>query len=271
MFSVLIPTYHRNDLLRACLEHIVSASQNFEGDYEIIVSDDGKATTAQLLIATDFPEVQWAQGPQAGPAANRNHAARQAKYDWLVFLDDDCLPDAQLLTAYADAIQEDQQQQVFEGKIYAERERRGFHEEAPINLTGGKFLSCNICLSKSTFEKLDGFDESFPYATMEDTDLKVRILEAGHRIQFVERAAVCHPWRPTKGWNMYQKRFQSYRRFIEKYPEKKKMHNRVSRLKILISRFLEDFQELAKYRFRGMRFMFYQAALNVRLLLMKRP
>ncbi len=270
MFSVLIPTYHRNDLLRACLERIISTAQNFVGEYEIIVSDDGRTTNAKVLVKNDIPGVKWTQGPQSDPAANRNHVARQAQHDWLVFLDDDCLPDPQLLSAYAKAIETQARQQVFEGKIYAERDRQGFHEEAPINLTGGKFLSCSICLSKSTFDELGGFDESFPYATMEDTDLKVRILEAGHTIGLVADAAVCHPWRPTKGGDMYQKRFKSYKRFIQKYPEKRKMHNRMSRLKILISRFLEDSKELSSYGFRGTRFMFYQAALNVRLLFMRK-
>ncbi|MEN0051890.1 MAG: glycosyltransferase [Bacteroidota bacterium] len=269
MLSVVIPTYHRNDLLAECLKLIAPEVQQFDEAYEVIVTDDGKKTTAQSMIAKGFPWATWVEGPHDGPAKNRNNGARNAANDWIVFLDDDCLPDADLLQSYKKAIQENPTVKVFEGKIYADREQRRFDEESPINLTGGKLWSCNFCVQKAEFNRLGGFDEDFPFATMEDMDLRLRLKDAGNEILFLPSAAVCHPWRKIKGWAMYKKRYISYKYFMNKYPEKKKFHTPISRIKILISRFLEGLGSLVKYRFRGISNFFYRTAIDVMLIFVR--
>ncbi|NJL76846.1 MAG: glycosyltransferase [Saprospiraceae bacterium] len=223
MFSIVIPTYHRNDMLAECLDRIAPHYQQFGENYEVVVTDDGKQSTAANMLTECYPWARWVQGPQRGPASNRNNGAQQATGTWLVFLDDDCLPDANLLKAYHAAIQAKPTTQVFEGKIYADRDQARFDEESPINLTGGKLWSCNFCIRKTVFEQLKGFDEGFPHATMEDIDLRIRLKDAGFDIQFAAGAAVCHPWRRTRGWTMYRKRLESYQYFINKYPEKKEI------------------------------------------------
>lgn len=269
MFSVVIPTYHRNEMLADCLNGIHPEVQQLGEEYEVIVTDDGRKTTAEQLLKRQYPWAKWVQGPKDGPAKNRNNGARNASGDWIVFLDDDCLPDATLLKAYREAIAKHPAINVFEGKIYADREQQRFDEESPINLSGGKLWSCNFCVRKSEFERLQGFDEGFPFATMEDIDFKIRLKEAGNEIIFLEAAAVCHPWRRVKGWAMYKKRYASYKYFINKYPEKKKMHNPISRIKILISRFGEGLVQLVKFRFRGITNFFYRTAIDVMLIFVK--
>jgi GT2 family glycosyltransferase len=269
MLSIVVPTYHRNDLLNECLARIAPEVQQLDVPYEVIVSDDGRESTAQVLIAEKYSWATWVKGPQKGPASNRNNGARQTKYDWLVFLDDDCLPDDHLLRAYCEAIKQHPDLSVFEGKIYADRERQRFDEESPINLEGGKLWSCNFCIRKTTFEQLQGFDESFPHATMEDIDFKLRLIHAGETILFTPSAAVCHPWRRIKGWQMYKKRYASYQYLINKYPEKKKMHTPFSRVKILIGRLGKGIYSLAKCRFRGAHNLVYRTAIDVLLIFVK--
>ncbi|MEM9887152.1 MAG: glycosyltransferase [Bacteroidota bacterium] len=269
MLSIVIPTYHRNDLLADCLDRIAPEVQQLGEAYELIVTDDGKQTTAQAMMAKNYPWATWVEGPHAGPASNRNNGAAHAQGTWIVFLDDDCLPDATLLRAYQAAIEKHPTAKVFEGKIYADREQRRFDEESPINLEGGKLWSCNFCIKKTEFDRLQGFDESFPFATMEDIDFKIRLKDAGNEIVFIEEAAVCHPWRKIKGWAMYKKRYASYKHFINKYPEKKKMHTPFSRVKILIGRFIQGLGSLAKYRFKGTSNFFYRTAIDVMLIFVR--
>ncbi|MFM6224388.1 MAG: glycosyltransferase family 2 protein, partial [Dolichospermum sp.] len=73
-FSVIIPTYHRNDLLAKCLDCLAPGMQTLPADqYEVIVSDDGYQSTAQEMIEQNYPWVKWVAGPGKGPAANRNN------------------------------------------------------------------------------------------------------------------------------------------------------------------------------------------------------
>ncbi|RYY07005.1 MAG: glycosyltransferase family 2 protein, partial [Sphingobacteriaceae bacterium] len=105
MFSIIIPTYNRNDLLSKCLQRLEPGSQSIDvNKYEVIVTDDSKQEEAKNFIQNNFNWVKWVPGPQKGPAANRNYGAKQASGEWLIFIDDDCMPDVHLLQNYQNAL-----------------------------------------------------------------------------------------------------------------------------------------------------------------------
>jgi GT2 family glycosyltransferase len=191
-FSVIIPTYHRNDLLAKCLDCLAPGVQTLAPEqYEVIVTDDGSETTAEQLVKTQYPWATWVPGPRQGPAANRNNGASFAKGEWLVFTDDDCLPDPNWLKAYAEAIAPDIW--VYEGKTTCNAGLRSPLEHAPINLIGGCLWSCNMMIHKPLFEKIGRFDENFRYPHLEDIDLQERLHEMGQATTFTNRAVVDHP------------------------------------------------------------------------------
>jgi glycosyltransferase involved in cell wall biosynthesis len=196
LFSVIIPTYHRSDLLVKCLNCLAPKVQSFPSEqYEVIVTDDGFETTAEEIIYKYYTWAKWVAGPRKGPAANRNNAAKYAQGKWLVFTDDDCLPDPQWLTAYAEAISTEMSYQVFEGRTYVDRLRQSLAEVAPANESGGYLWSCNFCIQKHLFDSLKGFDERFSIAAMEDVELRQRLKNLGYNFLFIKMASVCHPWR----------------------------------------------------------------------------
>lgn len=198
--SVIIPTCDRPDALRLCLRKLRADAQTYPStSYEVIVSDDGHAISAQDSLGMDFPEVSWVKGPQRGPAANRNTGAAAAKGEVIVFLDDDCLPQPELLTAYARAFT-DSPLLAAEGRIIADRPRLRMDEEAPVNEKGGVFWSCNIAIRSGFFTKIGGFEEKFTTANMEDVELRERILRSGTTIAFLPDALVIHPLRRMGGW-----------------------------------------------------------------------
>ena len=66
--SVIIPTCDRPERLKECLERVLKQS----GSYEVILTDDGRTRGT-------WPEgVRYIEGPQRGPAANRNCGAHDA-------------------------------------------------------------------------------------------------------------------------------------------------------------------------------------------------
>jgi len=122
-FSVVIPTYERTDDLRICLNSLSKDIQLGSPSYEIIVTDDSKSDESKRMVEKEFHDVSWGKGKQNGPAGNRNAGVGRAKGEWIVFLDDDCIAQEGYLDAYAKAIKANPDNQVFEGRIFADRPR----------------------------------------------------------------------------------------------------------------------------------------------------
>jgi GT2 family glycosyltransferase len=218
--SVVIPTCNRPTDLALCLECLDSGRQGLAADsFEIIVTDDGDAIQAKEALGDRYPWVRFVTGPRKGPAANRNHGAAQATGDWLVFTDDDCLPEVGWLRAYADAIQTNSSEYVFEGRTSATGLRTRMDEEAPNNDQGGNLWSCNFCILRSVFMELGQFDEAFPSPAMEDVEFRVRARKAGYALFFVPMALVLHPWRLRKGRRFTRGYAASVKYFLTKHPE----------------------------------------------------
>lgn len=220
LFSIVIPTCNRYPALRVSLAALHPEVQGIPAsDYEVIVSDDSPDGSIEKNPAPDLPRVQTVQGPRRGPAANRNCGAKHARGTWLIFMDDDCIPQPSFLKAYRDAIHEHSAARVFEGCTLADRPKQRMDEESPVNETGGYLWSCNFAIHADLFGRLEGFCEAFPYAAMEDVDFRVRLATSGEPFLFVPGAQVLHPWR-TLGLSMKVLRVQlvSQRLFYSRHP-----------------------------------------------------
>jgi len=197
LISVIIPTFNRTDLLKKCLESLAPANQTIDTDlYEVIVTDDGNASLERERIEKKYSRVRWVKGPAKGPAANRNNGAKYAKGEWLVFIDDDCIPSSDLLIQYYNAIIQHAGCLVFEGAILPDdwEKLKIDLSECPVNTKGGFFWSANICVNKNVFNQINGFDEHFRLAAQEDQDIYKRLLEIT-KVKFIENAYVIHPVR----------------------------------------------------------------------------
>jgi GT2 family glycosyltransferase len=226
--SVIIPTCHRNQDLDHCLRALIQSfhvTGRRDFDYEIIVTDDGTTSTGEAMLQTAFPYVRWIRGPRRGPAANRNHGANNAQGDWLLFLDDDCIPDPGWIGAYFLACS-GTNHGVLEGKTICIGERSRADQGCPTNKTGGLLWSCNFAIRRDLFLEVGGFDEMYPAPTMEDLDLAVRLRRAGHCIQFVPDALIAHPWRLRHGLKFERLRAESIVYFVRKHPEARVMFPR---------------------------------------------
>lgn len=225
-FSVVVPACSRPATLTECLGRLSPGVQTLPAEqYEVIVTDDSPETAVHDLVANRFPWVRWTAGPRHGPAANRNHGASQAQYEWLAFTDDDCLPEPGWLAAFAETISEPDAStpEVLEGRTYADRPRRSLAERSPLNTHGGFLWSCNLVVRAEVFHRLGGFNEGFPFAAMEDVDFARRLRAAGASERFVAAAGVCHPWREIRGfratWNVEEKYLGSLQYFLTLHPD----------------------------------------------------
>lgn len=255
MLSVIVPTCNRLDLLSKCLEALSPQRQTLDGKYyEVIVTDDSSNDVTEKALLSDFPWVRWVKGPRKGPAANRNNGAKMASWEWLVFIDDDCLPSDSILEKYWEKVNEGKYM-AMEGAINMERPQQRFDEEAPINLDGGCFWSCNIAVKKELFIKLDGFDEGFPYPAMEDIDFHNRIKEITD-VCFVREAEVVHPWRRMKPFRTYRKWLASHKYILTKEKKGKHLAFRRRQFNLFVGAAISDVVQLKRYSFKGVGFYF---------------
>lgn len=92
MISVITPSYNYGHLIA---ESIRSVQQQTYTDWEMIIVDDGSSDNTtevvELLMKSD-KRIHFYQQKNAGPSAARNFALKQAKGEYIQFLDaDDCI------------------------------------------------------------------------------------------------------------------------------------------------------------------------------------
>lgn len=252
LFSIIIPSCNRPDLLRRCLNALHPEVQGIDHLlYEVIVTDDSENERTHKMLQEYFNWVKWVKGPKNGIGANRNNAVNFARGNWLVFTDDDCIPGSNWIKAYHDTITRNDSISVFEGRTTADRPQERFDEEAPINETGGCLWSCNFCISKSLFINVGGFNERLKFA-MEDVDLHKR-LSVSHSIIFTKDAFVVHPWRKVSLLKGFRKNIRYRKIFNQLHYSgfKTKKDYRIGRAKIFLAALYTDFKKLIKFRFKG--------------------
>ncbi|MDQ7045188.1 MAG: glycosyltransferase family A protein, partial [Sulfurimonas sp.] len=83
--SVVIPTYNRYDFLKRALASVYTQTHLPD---EVIVIDDG-STDKTSEIQKDFPQIIYIYQKNAGVSSARNLGIKNAKYEWIAFLDSD--------------------------------------------------------------------------------------------------------------------------------------------------------------------------------------
>jgi len=101
--SILIPAY--NYECTALVRTLQRQAASLPGNYEILVADDGSTNTnviARNRAINQLPHCRLLEcSPNKGRACVRNYLARQAQYEWLLFLDCDMeVSDADFLQHY---------------------------------------------------------------------------------------------------------------------------------------------------------------------------
>lgn len=110
LISVVVPTFRRLGLLRRAVRSVL---EQLYGDFELIVSDDevspGESWTWLYDAASRDARIRPVHNPGPhGQAPNVNHAIRAARGRWIKPLYDDDILEPGCLSAFAAAVQRDQ-------------------------------------------------------------------------------------------------------------------------------------------------------------------
>lgn len=103
MFSIIIPTFNEEKYISRILTDL--KNQTFQ-DFEVIVVD-AESTDKTIEVASEFKkyyQLRTLRAELKGPGVQRNQGAKNAKSDWLIFIDADVQIDANLLKKIQDKI-----------------------------------------------------------------------------------------------------------------------------------------------------------------------
>lgn len=212
-FSIVIATKGRVLLLGELLKSVYAARKNFDGESEVILVDDSSKADVKEIekLCEQYDARRIYYSPSV--AEKRNVGARAGKYDIILFLDSDCLATPNLLNEHYKLYTEERVGGVA-GLLEFVGEDTWFWEavsKSPFVVCFGlpRWLSevpwtptANCSVRKEVFEKVGGFDKSFPDKPGgEDVDLGLRITKQGYTFKCTKDGLVYHSkktWIPVK-------------------------------------------------------------------------
>ena len=201
--SVIIPTYNRPGSLAWCLRALEEVDFPRER-FEVIVVDDGGSmaavsTIGELTLALDLIVLRQ---NNAGPGAARAAGAQRARGRYLIFLDDDCVPERGWLRALAAHLESSGLEAVAgktvngcPGNLYdCASHLLSYHQYAGYsnNPASVEFLATNnLAVRADLFHAVGGFHPDLVLA-YEDREFCDRWRHFGHRLAYAPEAVVRH-------------------------------------------------------------------------------
>lgn len=197
--TVVIPTIGRPSLIA-----LLSALQVAPGPrpVQLIVVDDSAGGSPGLEDRLPDGTTLLHSGGR-GPAAARNLGWRAARTPWVSFLDDDVLPDPDWWARLAEDIAGAAYDVAgIQGRLRVplpKHRRPTDWERSTAGLATATWITADMTYRRAVLSAVGGFDERFPRAYREDSDLALRIVTAGGRI-VSGRRSITHPVRPSDTW-----------------------------------------------------------------------
>lgn len=206
--SVIIPTLNRGDFLKQTVDCLLK--QEFGHDYEIIIVDQSEEPDGNMLAyQKGYPRLKYHHITFfKGLPEARNFGWQNAKYNYVLYLDDDILCEANLLTEHYKYLSDPDIGIVAGGITEKHRKNtdcktgkfnyfkavphRGFHirQNGYVDHGGGG----NFSVKKHILDEVAGIDENLTKgaALHEETDFCLRAKNKGYKAFFNYDAHVHH-------------------------------------------------------------------------------
>ncbi len=232
-FSVIIPTYNRPKQLVQCL-HAIRQTAYPRSGFEVLVVDDGSREPLEEIVTAfrDSISITFIKQNHAGPSAARNRGAKQAQGQYLIFTDDDCLPQADWMEKLEQRFKQTKDC-IIGGKTLNHLKHNPYASASQMiidvvyayyNADPSRavfFASNNLALPKDLFFQSGGFEESFTAA--EDREFCDRW--RGQRLKMIYAPEViiyhAHPLNLRRLWKQHFVYGQGAFRFHQKRARQK--------------------------------------------------
>jgi len=233
--SIIIPAFNAQKTLPGLLESI--SKQTYKNFELIIVDDASTDDTARIANSAHCKLIRLQENH--GPAYCRNLGVRNASGDLIAFTDSDCRINPEWLAIMNRHFRGNDFQALM-GKLillpssvlgnsisalgFPAGGSVGFDKIWRVDENGftNSLSTCNCAVKKDTFDRIGGFDESFPFPGGEDSLLAYRLNQSGHKIKYCNDVIAYHHARESlQGFFKWQ-----FRRGISSYIFAKKVDHK---------------------------------------------
>ena len=209
-YSIIIPVFNRPEEISELLQSLTE--QTFK-NFEVIIVEDGSTKTckAEVDSFTEKLDIRYFFKENTGQGFSRNFGFQQAKGDYFIVFDSDCiLPESYL--QYVEANLSKELLDAFGGPDKAEQsftiiQKAINYSMTSIFTTGGirgnkkhagtyHPRSFNMGISREVYNKTGGYIIT---RMGEDIEFSIRIIKAGFKVGLIEDAFVYHKRRTTLG------------------------------------------------------------------------
>ena len=197
--SVVIPCYNSINTVGECISSIQDQTYS-KNCYEIIAVDNGSTDGTCEYLKAKFPMVQLIHSTEKGSGYARNAGIKEARGEFILSTDADCVVDKNWMlhlvsafeTASPDVAAVGGQIKPYSSKTAVERYQPAWVSQPDINRVqpGVRYAATpNAAFRASALKQVGYFDGSVGH---DDTDLGIRLILLGYRIEFTDAATVQH-------------------------------------------------------------------------------
>lgn len=204
--SIVIPTFNRSNLLGRTIPALAN-QQRGDFTYEVIFVSNGSTDGTDVILkeaVARFPDTfrYFYIPPTGGPSAPRNVGIRAATGDVVIILDDDVLPDPDLILRHAEFHKEHPEpHHAALGEVYVPPDMLTdpmslfhtfpYHEVRSLDrLSYLHFWTCNVSMKRPFMLEAGLFDETF--LAYEDILCGHRLVSNGMHLHFLPSARGQH-------------------------------------------------------------------------------
>jgi len=209
--SVVIPAYNAERYIGETLQSVLAQTYR---DFEVVVVDDGSTDGTREIVRRYGERVRLIEQPNSGPSAARNRGIREARGEFIAFVDSDDLWLPEKLTLQMPLFADDEVGLVYCRAARVDAEGRALNESSgrkPQGWVFEDFLLRNHCptsgavVRREAFERCGYFPEDMVWA--EDWHLWLRIARE-YRFAAVEEVLTHHRVHggalTRRHWEMYR-------------------------------------------------------------------
>lgn len=207
-FSIIIPVFNRPQEVQELLESLTLQTRK---DFEVIIVEDGSSIRCETVVDQyrDRLPIHYIYKANSGPGPSRNVGYQQARGDYFVVFDSDCI----LPPAYFEAVERGLQESGFDAwggpdkghETFTTVQRAMAYTMSSVLTTGGirggkkrvgwfQPRSFNMGISRKVFEVTGGFKfDRFA----EDIEFSIRMRNQGFNVGLIPDAFVYHKRRTS--------------------------------------------------------------------------
>jgi len=192
MISIVIATKDRALFLQRALESL--AQQHGAPEFEVIVADNGSTDGTPQVVADAVEIVPYhlrrIEAGRANRGLARNMGVAASAGELIVFVDDDVWLPPNFIAAHV--AEHRGRARVVTGPIVNVPDYEHRPRPSAANYSSAFFCTCNASVPKAALLAAGGFDEAFNLYGWEDTELGLRLRNAGLEHSFAWDAFLYH-------------------------------------------------------------------------------